>query len=684
MKPRAASSAVWGILLCCAVAAAATQERERRSEALPADPIARSRTAKGNVKQADMRSVEQLGKLGQLQDLEKVLRMELGVVDALTNLEGTRKAHEKELEREFLGRTRRVGMEFMVEVEEEGDASDKFAGLTCRKVGTEHFKTSSAADRAHVCSFVKARCAPKTGFVNYLILPYCTFSWAPWLGILAMMLFLGILFFWLCAMVDFLIPALATLSKLCLLRQSVAGITFLAFGNGCSDIFSMTAATVTGIKGMELAIGEVLGNGMLIFCFIQGIIAIITPFTATASEYLRDCSFYLAALVLTFMVLFDGQISTMEGFFFLLLYSIYVLVVIHYDKILMAFGMELEPEEMMPVNSSAAPEHEKLIQDDLYDEEMPYLYRCIMEHVIPVAAKRFDAMEWYEKVVVIVQAPIIILLRLTVPVVSDELPKSGWSRPVTTIQILFLPLLVGLFLCSQVLPEDGQHSMIYFFLTMGIALSIGIILSLLVWANTDEEPPSWHKSLCFVGFTAALLFIYMTATDIVNIILGLGVVFDLGRFSLGVSILAIGIGLQDLVSNIGVARAGFPNMAASACIGAPLLNILLGLGTCAIVGNAVVAHPYPLRLTTQLVVCLCFLFSSVVFAVGFMLMFKFRAEANFGVMLIVLYAVFLFTTIALDEYGTDSYSPARPQGVHEAGVGGDQMTFGEAIGQDVR
>ena len=88
-----------------------------------------------------------------------------------------------------------------------------------------------------------------------------------------------LLFLWLCAMVDFLVPNLATLSKLCMLRQSVAGVTFLAFGNGCSDIFSMTAATLTGVDGMELAIGEVLGNGMLIFCGIQGIIAIITPFT---------------------------------------------------------------------------------------------------------------------------------------------------------------------------------------------------------------------------------------------------------------------------------------------------------------------------------------------------------------------------------------------------------------------
>ena len=42
--------------------------------------------------------------------------------------------------------------------------------------------------------------------------------------------------------------------------------------------------------------------------------------------------------------------------------------------------------------------------------------------------------------------------------------------------------------------------------------------------------------------------------------------------------------MQDLVSNVAVAKGGYPNMAASACIGAPLLNILLGLGISAIAG----------------------------------------------------------------------------------------------------
>jgi sodium/potassium/calcium exchanger 6 len=116
--------------------------------------------------------------------------------------------------------------------------------------------------------------------------------------------------------------------------------------------------------------------------------------------------------------------------------------------------------------------------------------------------------------------------------------------------------------------------------------------------------------------------------------------------------------MQDLVSNIGVARAGYPNMAASACIGAPLLNILLGLGVCAIAGNAFVANPYPLSLSTQLLVCLFFLLGSVALAVSFMLFYDYRADFSMGALLVSLYVVFLVVTLALDEYDTDAYGSA--------------------------
>ena len=611
--------------------------------------------------------------------MEKVLRMEVGAVGALTQME---RARERRRGQSFLAGVRRMGLKFMVQLDEggEGEVEGEFAGMQCSQAAAIHAAASTPAEREHVCAFVEAHCAPRTGFFNYLAVPYCGFSWSPWVGSFVMMAFLVIAFVWLVAMVDFLIPSLATLSKLCMLRQSVAGVTFLAFGNGCSDIFSMTAATLTGIKGMELAIGEVLGNGMLIFCGIQGIIAIITPFTANAKEYLRDCSFYGVALLLTCFVLIDGHMSAVEGGLFLGLYLVYVLVVVQFDTVLSALGLDpLEPEEYPSLSVSSATERDNLMEE-LGEKQWDPTVNELYAHVSPVTMKRFNSMKWYEKVMIVVQAPVVIVLRLTVPVVSDELPKEGWSRPVSTMQMLLLPLLLAVFFCSHVLPGDALNWMAWALVAMGTGLCVGVALAVLMWINTeDDTPPAWHKGMCFVGFVAAVLFIYMTAAEIVNIILAFGVVYELGNFSLGVSILAIGIGMQDLVSNIGVARAGLPNMAASACVGAPLLNILLGLGVCAIAGNMMIANPYPLELTTQLVVCLAFLCSSVAIAVSFMVYSDFQAGTTLGIMLVSFYVVFLVTTLALDDYSPAAYQP------HLGSVDSiESRTFGETLGAGVR
>jgi hypothetical protein len=63
-------------------------------------------------------------------------------------------------------------------------------------------------------------------------------------------------------------------------------------------------------------------------------------------------------------------------------------------------------------------------------------------------------------------------------------------------------------------------------------------------------------SYYFLLLYAALIWIYTTAKEIVNVILAFGVVFQVGSLILGVTILAIGIGMQDLVTCVGVARAG--------------------------------------------------------------------------------------------------------------------------------
>ena len=109
-----------------------------------------------------------------------------------------------------------------------------------------------------------------------------------------------------------------------------------------------------------------------------------------------------------------------------------------------------------------------------------------------------------------------------------------------------------------------------------VSLAVGICLAAALVLNSEERtPPHFHGLLAFLGFGAAVLWIYVTAEEIVNVILAFGIVFELSHLLLGVTILAVGIGMQDLVTNIGVARSGYANMAAGACVGAPLLNLLL-------------------------------------------------------------------------------------------------------------
>jgi solute carrier family 24 (sodium/potassium/calcium exchanger), member 6 len=43
-------------------------------------------------------------------------------------------------------------------------------------------------------------------------------------------------------------------------------------------------------------------------------------------------------------------------------------------------------------------------------------------------------------------------------------------------------------------------------------------------------------------------------------------------------VLAWGNSSGDLVTNLAVSRAGYPNMALAGCFGGPLFNLLIGLG----------------------------------------------------------------------------------------------------------
>jgi solute carrier family 24 (sodium/potassium/calcium exchanger), member 6 len=125
---------------------------------------------------------------------------------------------------------------------------------------------------------------------------------------------------------DFFTPNLATIADLLGLDEDVAGVTFLAFGNGSPDLFS-TYSAMRAQSG-SLAIGELLGAASFIISCVVGSMCIIKPFKVHRAPFLRDVGFFTLAVTMLLVTLWDGKIVWWEAATLIGLYISYVLVVV--------------------------------------------------------------------------------------------------------------------------------------------------------------------------------------------------------------------------------------------------------------------------------------------------------------------------------------------------------------------
>src|SRR5271170_5024154 len=124
----------------------------------------------------------------------------------------------------------------------------------------------------------------------------------------------------------FFCPNLATLSQALKMSESMAGVTFLALGNGSPDLFSTFAAMKVGSG--SLAIGELIGAAFFITSVVAGSMAIVNPFKVSRKSFVRDAIFFAGAVAFSVGLLADGKITTWETSMMIAYYIVYVVVVV--------------------------------------------------------------------------------------------------------------------------------------------------------------------------------------------------------------------------------------------------------------------------------------------------------------------------------------------------------------------
>ena len=179
------------------------------------------------------------------------------------------------------------------------------------------------------CKHVRKECPPSHSFlsIHYAHRYFCAKPEVrPWtfVGLAIWLVFLfstiGI------SASDFFCPNLATIAQILGLDENVAGVTFLAFGNGSPDVFSTFSAMRTNTG--SLAVGELFGAASFIVSCVVGSMCIIRPFKVEKYPFLRDVGFFFAAVILVIAVLWDSRIFLWEALLLVGLYITYVFVVV--------------------------------------------------------------------------------------------------------------------------------------------------------------------------------------------------------------------------------------------------------------------------------------------------------------------------------------------------------------------
>ncbi|CAK7564442.1 MAG: hypothetical protein SEPTF4163_002334 [Sporothrix epigloea] len=183
-------------------------------------------------------------------------------------------------------------------------------------------------DAEDKCAFVRANCEDENaGLLPYINFYYCSMQHAQPVAFAALVIWLGLLFTAIgIAASDFFSVNLGSIATMLGLSESLAGVTFLAFGNGSPDVFSTFAAM--GSNSGSMAVGELIGAAGFITAVVAGSMALVREFKVSRRTYVRDICFFIASVSFTMFFLADGSLVLWECCVMIGFYLFYVMTVV--------------------------------------------------------------------------------------------------------------------------------------------------------------------------------------------------------------------------------------------------------------------------------------------------------------------------------------------------------------------
>ncbi|KAM7280510.1 hypothetical protein ACFE04_007644 [Oxalis oulophora] len=484
------------------------------------------------------------------------------------------------------------------------------------------------------CFYLKSN-APcvEQGYIDYMYLFYCKLGNFPLIGHLLLFLWLLILFYLLGNTAsEYFCSSLESLSKVLRLSPTIAGVTLLSLGNGAPDVFSVFVSFIdTGTT--DIGISTVLGGTSFVTCVVVGIISILVHgkhVRINKVDFVRDISFFLLVLLSLLIIFVYNKTNLWAALAFSSIYVVYVLVV-YIQDVRRKNAEELSGDDIESVDTNAIT---KQGSDEL---SVSLLAKEIDEIDINFSNCAPSACNCAMN---IIDLPLSLPRRLTIPVVYEH----KWSKPFAVASVTLAPMFLSVLWMSP--DEEGGASnpkiVVY---VVGILL--GIILGVIAFSRTNKSGPPTKFLLPWLigGFVMSVVWSYLIAQELLGLLASFGYIFGVSPSILGLTVLAWGNSLGDLITNITMTLYGGPEGAQIAISGSyagPIFNTLVGLGF-SLVGSAWVAYPSPIvvPMDPYLLETLCFVAAGLLWALVVLQIRGMKLDRVLGGGLLTIYVIAL-------------------------------------------
>ncbi|KAM9335305.1 sodium/potassium/calcium exchanger 2 [Symphorus nematophorus] len=492
---------------------------------------------------------------------------------------------------------------------------------------------------------------------------------------------------------EFFVPALTVITEKLTISDDVAGATFMAAGGSAPELF--TSIIGVFISHSNVGIGTIVGSAVFNILFVIGMCAIFSKeiLNLTWWPLFRDVSFYILDLIMLIIFFLDNFISMWESVTLLTGYAAYVIFMKFNSKVEgfvkncmnknQVVEVEVQPKDekaspgapeddgklsarpRLQRGGSSASLHNSLMRNSIF-QLMIHTLDPLSEEFADSELGTYGKLKYYHSMTeegkFREKASILHKIAKKKCQVEDSEKANGVASRSdknlpnsSSVEVEVTPPMNGTAgqegetaedeeeedqPLSLSWPESARKRFTYL-------LIIPIVLPL--WLTLPDVRKASSKKFFPVTFLGAICWIACFSYLMVWWAHQVGETIGITEEIMGLTILAAGTSIPDLITSVIVARKGLGDMAVSSSVGSNIFDITVGLPFPWLMWSFF-SGLQPVKVSSNGLFCaIVLLFLMLLFVIISIAACKWRMSKLLGFIMFMLYFVFLVVSVMLED-----------------------------------